>query len=137
MTLIESPSIRTVSRAGQASSNWTPVMDVKIMFWNDTDSNDTDGCIVSIGDSSWEPDTSGDSDTGTIAGLGYDEPLAMVVRPSGAGGPEFTVDVTFTSIMEPGSEQDAIHVEISDARVRIIGNAVDNFDVVFDRADTL
>jgi hypothetical protein len=109
------------------------VMDVVILFWNDTADAAPEGAVVSLAGESYAPDTGGESDSGTLEGLAYDTELELVIEPDGPGGARFAVPVMFTSVMEPGSERDAIHVEISDAQVRVIGNAVENFDHRFDR----
>jgi hypothetical protein len=109
------------------------VMDVVVLFWNDTVDAAPEGAVVSLAGESYAPDTGGDSDEGKLEGLAFDTELELVIEPDGPGGARFVVPVTFTSVMESGSERDAIHVEISDAQVRVIGNAVENFDHRFDR----
>ena len=110
------------------------VMTVRVMFWNDTSSNSAKGCEIIIEGNSWAPDADSASDSGAIDGLAYDKVLDLVVLPNGLGGDRFEVPVKFTSVMDPGSERDAIHVEVSDGEVRVIGNAVENFDVRFERS---
>ena len=110
------------------------VMAVRVMFWNDTGSNSPKGCEIIIDGETWTPDADSASDSDTMGGLAYDEVLELVVLPNGPGGDRFEVPVEFTSVMDPGSDRDAIHVEISDGQVRVIGNAVENFDVTFERS---
>ncbi len=109
------------------------LMDVRIMFWNDTAADSPAGCEVTIAGSSWAPNVGKDSDQGTIAGLAYGEPLPLDVYPDGPDGEKVTVYVAFDADMISGSEQDAIHVEVSDEKVRVLGNPVENFDMSFDR----
>ena len=91
-------------------------------------------CEIIIDGNAWAPDTDSASDSDAIDGLAYDKVLNLVVLPNGSGGDRFEIPVKFTSVMEPGSDRDAIHVEISDGKVRVIGNAVENFDVRFERS---
>lgn len=108
-------------------------MSVLVLFWNDTDAVDPVGARIAIEDASWSPDTSGESDAGSLAGLPFGEEIVLTIYPDGTEGAKLTVPVTFTPDMLPDSEQDGIHVEVSDEKVRVIGNAVANFDVAFDR----
>ena len=137
----DAPGIVPPAGDGDGSSATDPppappgaVMTVRIMFWNDTNSNSAKGCEVIIDGNAWVPDTDSASDAGAIDGLAYDNTLDLVVLPNGSGGDRFEVPVKFTSVMDPGSERDAIHVEVSDGEVRVIGNAVENFDVRFERS---
>ncbi|MDA3936097.1 MAG: hypothetical protein PF636_04420, partial [Actinomycetota bacterium] len=107
--------------------------DLRILWWNDTSSKSPAGAMISIGDSVWAPDPDADSARGLLADVLVDDTLTLVVLPDGESGARIEVPILITSDMDPTSDIDAIHVEVSDSSVRVLGNAVDNFDVTFDR----
>ncbi len=109
-----------------------PGMNVRIIFWNDTSSKPLKGTeIVAVG-MSYKPST-GKTDTGSIGTVPYGEVVKLVVYPDGRSGKSVTVPFTVLKGMIADSEQDAIHVAISDGSVRVLGNAVDNFDQTLPR----
>lgn len=116
------------------STNKTPAvktMTVKILWWNDTESRQPKGTIISIGDARWKPDVTATQAVGTLTGLAYGKQLSLVVYPDGPLGTKVVVPVMFDEkTMKSNSDQDAIHVEIKDTTVKVLGNPVKNFEVV-------
>jgi len=115
----------------------TPVaasgMKVRIVFWNDTSAKAPTGCEVVLGTYSYKPNTSGKTAVGSLGPAPFFKKVELVVYPTGRGGKRFAVPLTLTPDMKPNSEQDAIHIAVSDSRVRVLGNAVFNFDQIFVR----
>lgn len=112
----------------------TKTMTVKILWWNDTQSRKPVGTIISIGDARWKPDVTALQDSGTLAGLPFGKQLTIVVYPDGPLGKKVSVPVMFDEkTMKPNSDQDAIHVEIRDTAVKVLGNPVNNFEVITPR----
>lgn len=109
-------------------------MTVRILYWNDTESKPAASLIVSIGDAKWSPaDKDAKSAVGSLAGLPFNQSLKIVVMPDGVGGKRIEVPVKFTTDMIANTAGDAIHVEVKDGTVRVLGTPVDNFDVTLDR----
>ncbi len=105
---------------------------VRVMWWNDAEDVPVEGFLISIGASSWSPDETADSDTGALS-VTVDKPSVVVIYPDGPGGSRIEVPILFEKMMKDDSEQDAIIVEVSDARIRVLGNPVENVDQTFDR----
>lgn len=109
-------------------------MSLRILLWNDTSAKPVKSLSVAVGATTWSPaDASVKSAVGSLAGLAFDTKLTLVVMPDGASGKRIEVPITFTPDMISNSEGDAVHVEIKDATVRVLGTPVDNFDVTQDR----
>lgn len=109
-------------------------MTVRILYWNDTESKPASALVVSIGDVKWSPaDKEAESAVGSLAGLPFNQSLKIVVMPDGVGGKRIEVPVKFTTDMIADTAGDAIHVEVKDGTVRVLGTPVDNFDVTLDR----
>lgn len=122
------------SPAQSPSTNKTPAtatMTVKILWWNDTESKQPKGTLISIGDARWKPDVTVTQGAGTLSGLPYGKELTLVIYPDGPLGKKVSVPVTFDAkTMKSNSDQDAIHIEIKDTTVKVLGNPVKNFEVV-------
>lgn len=108
-------------------------MKVRVLWWNDTEAKPADGFEIVCGTASVKPDTGTKSGTGTVGPLTVGAKLLLVVYPDGRSGKRIAVPFTLTKIMEPDSDVDAIHVEVSDTSVRVLGNAVEGFDRTFPR----
>lgn len=106
---------------------------VEILWWNDTKNKAPEGCEVLFGTSSFKPSPGKDSAVGSVSGVPVGTPSQLTIYPDGRGGKKLVVPFTFDSSMKPDSERDAIHVEISDTRVRVLGNPINGFDQSFDR----
>lgn len=108
-------------------------MKVLIMFWNDTDSKPLKSTEIVLGASTYKPATGGKTDQGTLGLAPYDESVMITVYPDGRSGKKIEVPIVVTKGMIANSEQDAIHVAVSDGSVRVLGNAVSNIDQVLPR----
>jgi len=106
---------------------------LKIMWWNDTVDRAPKGFEVVYAGQSFKPDAGKQRDSGSIGPCPYGTTVTLVVYPDGRGGPKFVVPFTATKVMQANSERDAIHVQVSDGSVRVLGNAVDNFEQTFNR----
>ncbi|MHB9004044.1 MAG: hypothetical protein ACYC6C_08255 [Coriobacteriia bacterium] len=108
-------------------------MTARILYWNDTE-NRPASVVVSIGEAKWSPaDSEARSAEGKLGELPFDKALKIVVMSDGPAGKRIEVPVRFTADMIADSTGDAIHVEVKDGTVRVLGTPVDNFDVTFDR----
>ena len=128
----------TGSTATKPSRGGTTVaasgMNVRIIFWNDTTAKARPtGCEIVSGTSSYKPNTAVKFSRGSIGLAPFRKKLELTVYPTGRSGKKFVVPFTVTPDMLPNSEQDAIHVAVSDSSVRVLGNAVFNFDQIFAR----
>ena len=111
-----------------------PVMTVRIILWDDTDARALRDTAVSIGSASWTPERSSEaSQTGRLTRVPVGQELILTVAPDGASGRSLEVPVLLNANMRGNSEEDAIHVAISDGQVRVVGTPVVDFDVSLDR----
>jgi len=109
-------------------------MDLKILLWNDTDAKGPKNLEVAVGSVKWVlTDTAVPSVSGELAGLSVGTKLSLEVYPDGRSGKKIVVPILLTKDMRSGSEADAVHVEIKDDRVRVLGTPVENFDTSVDR----
>lgn len=118
---------------GDTSSDVAAEADLRVIWWNDTVGSAPSGASISIGDAVWNPDTGTDSARGLLQDIEIGEAVTLVVLPDGPDGNRIEVPLLLTQSMDPASDEDAVHVEVSDTSVRVLGNPVDNFDVTFDR----
>jgi len=103
-------------------------MKVRLVFWNDTSSKPLKGTEIVAGASSFKPRTTSKNVRGATAALPYGKVVQLVVYPDGRSGKKIIVPVMVSKDMLPNSDQDAIHIAISDGSVRILGNPVNSVD---------
>lgn len=108
-------------------------MPVMVIFWNDTSSKKLTRAEVVIGASSFKPSVSAKSSRKNLGPFAYGKKIDVIVYPDGRGGKEIVVPMMLDRQMIPKSEQDAIHVAISDKTVRVLGNAILNVDQSYPR----
>lgn len=109
-------------------------MKVLFKWWNDTQSKTPQGMeIVIPGVSSWKPDPTAEDAKKVLGPIPYEKPLVLAVYPDGRSGKKIEVRIAVVKSMQPGSEQDAIHIAVSDSGVRVLGTPVDNFDDTYER----
>lgn len=106
---------------------------VRVLWWNDAKAKPADGFEIVYDSKSIKPDTSKASGTGSIGPVPFGKDVVLVVYPDGRDGKRFEVPFKVSKTMAPNSDVDAIHVEVSDDKVRVLGNAVDNFDQSYAR----
>lgn len=123
----------TGAGAGSGSASATGTMKVRVLWWNDTEKKQADGFTVILGSTKVVADVSQKSGSGMLGPVAIGPVMNLAVYPDGMGGKKIVVPVTMNANMVGGSEQDAIHVEVSDTKVRVLGNPVEGFDVSFDR----
>lgn len=121
------------SGTGTKPSPSTKGLVVKILWWNDTKTKAPNGCEIVYGSSSFKPVATKDAASGSIGPVPYRKSVQLVIYPDGRSGKKILVPFVVDSGMNANSDRDAIHVQISDAEVRVLGNAVDGFDKTFDR----
>jgi len=131
------PSAGTPGDSGDDNGGTTPnapSMTLMILFWNDTQAKDPKGFEVAVGTAKWVPsDPAVAKLTGEIKGLVIGKKLQLEVYPDGRSGKKILVPIELTKDMRSGSEADAVHVEVKDDTVRVLGTPVENFDVTVER----
>lgn len=105
---------------------------IKILWWNDTAERAPKNAEVVFGNRIYRPRT-GKSDQGSIGPCPVGKPLKLIVYPDGRNGAKLEAEFTVDAQMVANSDQDAIHVEVKDTRVRVLGNPVNNFMQSFAR----
>jgi len=110
-----------------------PGMPVMVIFWNDANSKKLTRAEVVIGASSFKPSASAKNSRKNLGPFAYGKKIDVIVYPDGRGGKEIVVPMMLDQQMVPKSEQDAIHVAISDQTVRVLGNAILNVDQSYPR----
>lgn len=111
-----------------------PVMTVRIKWWNDTVSTPPEAFQVILSQKTWSPsDMSADSETGRLTGIPVGSRIVLHIYPDGPDGTRIAVPVELIPAMLPDSEEDAIHVAVSDREVRVVGTPVLDFDVIAPR----
>lgn len=124
----------SLTTPGNVSTPTVPVrIRVRVTWWNDTVNKKPTGCEIVLGSSAFKPDISQKKVVGAVGPAETDKPLELVVYPDGRSGKKVVVPIQLTRDMQPESEQDAIHVAVSDTEVRVLGSPVDNFDRTFPR----
>lgn len=123
------------SSGGQNSSgNGKPgakTVYVVVKYWNDCERQQPDELQLVLGDASWKPKGE-ESQTGKIGPLAVGKTSTLVVYPDGPKGSKLVAKILFRKDMV-ASDRDAVHVEIRDERIRVLGNPVVGFEVVSPR----
>lgn len=104
---------------------------VIVKFWDDTSSRYKGGATIKLGDAVWSPDA-GESDTSKMGPVELGTTVTLYVYPDGQDGAEIAVPIVVTTAMS-GRDADAVHVELRDTEVRVLGNPVVNFEVLESR----
>lgn len=118
-----------------ASDPKTPATDgktIRILWWNDTVDKPVASPEIVFGGKSYRP-KAGKSDVGAIGPAKPGDQLTFSVYPDGRSGKSVPVRFEVTAEMLSNSDIDAIHVEVSDAQVRVLGNPIPNFVQAFSR----
>ncbi|MDO9108438.1 MAG: hypothetical protein Q7U89_05545 [Coriobacteriia bacterium] len=109
-------------------------MTLRILLWNDTESKAPKNLEVAVGAVTWIPaNPTVPSQSGDLAGLAVGKDLQLELYPDGRTGKKLVVTIRLTPEMRSGSDADAVHVEIRDDSVRVLGTPVENFDVTAKR----
>lgn len=112
----------------------TGTFELRIFLWNDTAKRALKDPVVKWGTSgSWTIDSSMAAQTATIGPFRTGRTLKLTVYPDGESGKGSVVPFVITPAMLSGSERDGVHVEIRDDGVRVLGNAVENFERPYSR----
>lgn len=102
-----------------------------IKYWNDTVSREPN-LVVVAGNASWRPRKGVASEQGKLGPVPIGRTIDLLVYPDGTNGTSVVVPVLLTERMS-SNELDAIHIEVRDSRVRILGNPVEQADIVVAR----
>jgi len=113
----------------QASATGTRL---KILWWNDTVNRAPSNAEIVFAGKSYKP-AAGKSDSGSIGPCPMGKQLQLVIYPDGRKGAKLIAKFTVDSQMVANSETDAIHVEVRDTGVRVLGNPITNFVQSFSR----
>lgn len=105
---------------------------IRILWWNDTVDKPVASPEIVFGGKSYRP-KAGKSDVGSIGPAKPGAELSFSVYPEGRSGKSVSVRFEVTDEMLSNSDIDAIHVEVSDAQVRVLGNPIPNFVQAFKR----
>lgn len=105
---------------------------IRILWWNDTVDKPVASPEIVFGGKSYRP-KAGKSDVGSIGPAKPGSELTFSVYPDGRSGKSVSVRFEVTDEMLSNSDIDAIHVEVSDAQVRVLGNPIPNFVQAFKR----
>lgn len=105
---------------------------IKILWWNDAAAQAPTNPEVVFGGKSYRPKP-GTNDSGRIGPCPVGEPLELTVYPDGRSGAKLVVKFLVEEHMTSNSDTDAIHVEVQDTTVRVLGNPVVNFAQSFTR----
>lgn len=130
-----SPTGGTAKPSGPGTKPSAPVKTtaLKILWWNDTVSKKATGCEVAYGSAAFRPDVSQDAATGLLKAVPVGKTVNLVVYPDGRSGKKIIVPFKVDSYMKASTDQDAIHVAVSDDTIKVLGNPVEGFEVEFDR----
>lgn len=123
------------SSGGNGSDPKTPATagkTIRILWWNDTVDKPVSSPEIVFGGKSYRP-KAGKSDVGAIGPAKPGDQLTLSVYPDGRSGKSVSVRFEVTNEMLSNSDIDAIHVEVSDAQVRVLGNPIPNFVQAFSR----
>lgn len=133
-TVVPTPTTGAgVSSAG-ASGKTQGTFYVKVSWWDDTEARSAKNCVVTWGESgSWSPEGPSRAQTARIGPFPVGRTSKFTVYPDGRGHRADVVKLDIKSSMVSGSERDGIHIEVRDDAVRVLGNPVFNFEVVFPR----
>lgn len=123
-----SPGSPTPAAPGTAASG----MNVRVLWWNDTVDKPVASPEIVFNSASFKP-KAGKSDIGSIGPAKPGDQLKFTVYPNGRTGKAITVDFEVTADMLSDSDIDAVHVEVSDTQVRVLGNPIPNFVQAFPR----
>jgi hypothetical protein len=106
-------------------------MQIQLIWWNDTKSKPTASWQIVYGSTIIKP--SGATGKAAFGPIPFNKSAELVIYPDGPKGKKIVAPFTVTADMQPNSEQDAIHVEVSDSGVRVLGNPMHNVDQTYPR----
>lgn len=127
------PGSQTGSGATTGGTTASKGFYLRLYWWNDTSAKPTADVVIEVGGKRFSPNATVRSQVGKIGPLKVGTKLQGYVYPDGIGGTKIPVSLTITSSMLSDAERDAMHVELSDAKVKILGNPVENFELLKDR----
>ncbi len=120
------------SGPGSASQSNTAAKLIRIKWWNDTQAVPPKNPVIEFGGKRVTL-KAGKSDTLAIGPCPVGEDLTFAIYPDGTAGKRIVATFRVEARMIADSEQDAIHVEVRDDRVRVLGNPIPNFERTFER----
>lgn len=106
---------------------------LKVFWWNDTERRRPEQTIVSWTGGTWRPNPDKKSEVTTIGPFPVGQTLKLTVYPDGTDGTARVVTFVVRKTLISASARDAIHIELRDEALRVLGNAVANFEHDFVR----
>lgn len=120
------------SGSGSSSQPGAAAKLIRIKWWNDTQAVPPKNPVIEFGGKRVRP-KAGKSDTLAIGPCPVGRDLTFAIYPDGTAGKRIVATFRVEARMIADSEQDAIHVEVRDDRVRVLGNPIPNFERTFER----
>lgn len=104
---------------------------VVIKYWNDTVSN-APALEVAVGEASWKPKSRVPSEAGRLGPIPLGRIVDLLVYPDGRKGSRISVSIKVDPEMD-SKDVDAIHVEVRDDKVRVLGNPLVKSEITAQR----
>jgi len=118
--------------SGDSGSASTAPKTIRVNWWNDTSANSPKNPAISFNGKTIKP-KAGKSDVMTIGPCPVGKELKLTIYPDGTSGRKLVATFRVDASMVANSDQDAIHIEVRDERVRVLGNPIPNFEESFER----
>lgn len=128
-----SPSTGSPSDPAKPPAKPGETRKIKFIFWNDTNAKAPTGAeIWTSAYGSWKPTNEQNWEVHVFT-FPVGQPIDLIVYADGRSGKKITVPLSVSVEAVDNSDQDAVHVAVSDDKVRVLGGPVQDFDVSFDR----
>ncbi|MDO8915858.1 MAG: hypothetical protein Q7W16_07240 [Coriobacteriia bacterium] len=125
----------TTPPAGGTSGKVKDTFYVMVSWWDDTEKRPAEDAVVTWGASgSWSPSGTTRAQAARFGPFPVGRTSKLTVYPDGKARRAGVVVLDIKSSMLSGSERDGIHIEVRDDAVRVLGNPVSNFEVIFPRS---
>lgn len=105
---------------------------VIIKFWNDTAAEPPMKVVISADGASWKPNLAERSDVGKLGPVTLNKQIALTIYPDGPSGKAIQVPIKLDTVMD-SNDVDAVHVEVRDDGLRVLGNPVVDVEVTASR----
>lgn len=124
----------TVPKAGEKPRDLEATFKLRVFWWNDTKARPAHSFELGWGSNgSWKADGTKSSQVTEIGPFPTGVRFELGVFPSGTSGDGWAAPLYISPQMISASDQDALHVEITDDGMKVLGNPVQNFEVDFPR----
>lgn len=107
---------------------------LRVALWDDTDTRSAPGFELWVrGHGSWYPDLSSGGDAKVLGEFPVDALQDLFLYPDGRNGRELVVQFRMTADMIGGSDRDTLMVRVDDGSVEVVGTAIPETSVMFER----